>query len=116
VILAEGLYPTCEDFRLCREELGSDWLVKTQEETLNVIQDARSLFFTRQGKVRQGMKRVEGLDVQRQREYEVVWDEDFDWKGLKWWSFQTTQCFSFTVGLLCHGKNLKGANKLCCFQ
>ena len=82
LILADGLYPTEKDFRLCRRELGSDLLVKTQEETLTVIQDARSLFFTRKGKVRQGMNRVEGLDPERQIRYEVVWAEGFQWQGL----------------------------------
>lgn len=81
-IIADGLYPTQKDFRLCRRELGSDLLVKTQEETLTVIEDARSLFFTRQGKVRQGINRVEGLDQERQIRYEVVWAEGFQWQGL----------------------------------
>lgn len=84
LILADGLYPTEKDFRLCRRELGSDLLVKTQEETLSVIQDARSLFFTRQGKVRQGMNRIEGVDVERQIRYEVVWAEGFQWQGLNY--------------------------------
>lgn len=84
LILADGLYPTQEDFRLYRHELGSDLLVKTQEETLTVIQDARSLFFTRQGKVRQGMNRVEGFDSERQMQYEVVWAEGFEWQGMEY--------------------------------
>lgn len=84
LILTDGLYPTREDFRLYREELGSDLLVKTEEEGLSVIQDARSLFFTRQGKVRQGMKRVEGLDSARRIDYEVVWAEGFQWQGLEY--------------------------------
>lgn len=84
LILADGLYPTEEDFRLCRDELGSDLLVKTQEETLSVIQDARSLFFTRKGTVRQGMNRVEGFDSEREIDYEIVWAEGFEWKGLEY--------------------------------
>ena len=82
LILADGLYPTHEDFRLYREELGSDLLVKTREETLSVVQDARGLFFTRKGTVRQGMNRVEGFDTERQMEYVVVWTEGFQWQGL----------------------------------
>lgn len=82
LILADGLYPTEKDFRLCRRELGSDLLVKTQEETLSIVQDARSLFFTRKAKVRQGMNRVAGFDSERQMEYEIVWAEGFDWQGL----------------------------------
>jgi hypothetical protein len=84
LVLADGLYPTQEDFRLCRDELGSNLLVKTQEETLSVIQDARSLFFTRQGSVRPDAKRTEGFDPERQVEYEVVWAEGFQWQGLEY--------------------------------
>ena len=69
---------------MCRDELGSDLLVKTQEETLSVIQDARSLFFTRKGTVRQSMKRTEGFDSDRKMEYEVVWAEGFQWRGLEY--------------------------------
>jgi hypothetical protein len=82
LILADGLYPTEKDFRLCRLKLGSDLLVKTEEEGLSVIQDARSLFFTRKGQVRQGMKRVEGFDSEREIDYETIWAEGFEWQGL----------------------------------
>ena len=84
LILADGLYSTEKDFRLCRRELGCDLLVKTQEETLTVIKDARSLFFTRQGGVRKGLNRFEGLDPERQIRYEVIWVEGFEWKELKY--------------------------------
>lgn len=84
LLLSDGLYPTQEDFRLCRGELGSDLLVKTQEETLSVIQDARSLFFTRKGTVRQGMNHTAGFDRERQIEYEAVWAEGFEWKDLEY--------------------------------
>jgi hypothetical protein len=82
LIIADGLYPTKKDFRLCRRELGSDLLVKTREETLSVIQDARSLFFTRKGHVRQGMNRAGGFDSEREMDYEIVWAEGFQWQGL----------------------------------
>ena len=49
-----------------------------------MIQDARSLFFTRQGKVRPGINRVEGLDPERQICYEAVWAEGFEWQGLEY--------------------------------
>lgn len=84
LILADGLYPTREDFRLCREELGSDLLVKTQEETLSVLQEARSLFFPRQGNSCQGIHRCEGLDAERGMRYEVLWAEGFSWEGLEY--------------------------------
>lgn len=82
LILADGLYPTKEDFRLYREDLGSDLLVKTQEETLNILEDARGLFFTRRGSVRQGMNRITRVDSVRQMSFEVVWAEGFQWPGL----------------------------------
>lgn len=84
LILVDGLYPSEEDFRLCRDAFGSDLLVKTQEEGLTVIQDAQSLFFTRKGQVRQGMNRVEGFDPEREIDYEIVWAEGFEWKGLEY--------------------------------
>jgi len=84
LILADGLYPTEKDFRLSRRELGSDLLVKTEEETLSVVQDARGLFFTRQGTVRQGRSLIEGVDRERQIHYEVVWAEGFKWQGLEY--------------------------------
>lgn len=84
LILADGLYPTEKDFRLCRRELGSDLLVKTEEETLTVIQDARSLFFPRNGKRPEGLKRVEGRDPERQVRYEILWAEGFEWKELEY--------------------------------
>lgn len=84
LISADGLYANEKDFRLSRRELGCDLLVKTQEETLTVIQDARSLFFTRQGNIRQGMNRVEGVDPERKMHYEVVWAEGFEWQGLEY--------------------------------
>lgn len=84
LILADGLYPTEKDFRLCRCELGSDLLVKTQEETLSVIQDARGLFFTQRGTVRQTMNHLKGFDPNRQMEYEIVWAEGFEWQNLEY--------------------------------
>ena len=84
LILADGLYPTEEDFRSYRGDFGSDLLVKTQEETLSVVQDARGLFFTRKGTVRKDMNRAEGFDAEREMEYEVVWAEGFRWRGLEY--------------------------------
>jgi hypothetical protein len=84
LILADGLYPTEKDFRLCRRELGSDLLVKTQEEGLNVIQDARGLFFACKAKRPEGVKQVEGTDPERQIRYKVTWAEDFEWQDLEY--------------------------------
>lgn len=84
LIVTDGLYVTQKDFRLCRRELGCDLLVKTQEETLTVIQDARTLFFPRKGKVQEGLKQAKGMDLKRQTRYEVLWAEGFEWEGLEY--------------------------------
>lgn len=44
ILLADGLYPTEEDFKSAKELYGCDLLVKTSEETLTVIQDAKAIF------------------------------------------------------------------------
>lgn len=84
IVTGDGLYPTQKDFRLHRRELGCDLLVKTQEETLSVIQDARGLFFPRNGKPPEGVRKQEGLDQERQICYQVIWAEGFEWTGLEY--------------------------------
>jgi hypothetical protein len=84
LILGDGLYPTQKDFRLCRRELGSDLLVKTEEESLTVIEDARNMFFPRRGKRLEAVKRAEGVDPSRQICYEVIWSEGFEWQELEY--------------------------------
>lgn len=84
VVTGDGLYPTQKDFRLHRRELGCDLVVKTEEETLSVIQDARGLFFPRNGKPPEGVHEQEGLDPERQVRYRVIWAPGFEWSGLEY--------------------------------
>jgi len=84
LILGDGLYPNRKDFRLCRRELGCDLLVKTREEGMNVIKDAKYLFFSRHREALEGVNRVEGVDVERNTRYEVIWGEEFEWEGLEY--------------------------------
>lgn len=44
LLLADGLYPTATDFSAAKELYGCDLLVKTFEESLNVIQVAKTIF------------------------------------------------------------------------
>lgn len=82
IVAGDGLYASQEDFRLCLD-YGSHLLVKTDEENLTVIQDARHLFSCRDAKSFQGVGWQEGTDPLRQIEYQVMWAEGFDWQGLK---------------------------------
>lgn len=84
LVTTDGLYRTEKDFRLCRRELGCDLLVKTDEESLSVIQDARSLFFPRTGGAPETLRRIKGIDSERQVSYEVLWAEGFEWKELEY--------------------------------
>ena len=81
VIAADGLYKDREDFELCLAH-GSHLLVKTEEERLTVIQDARCLFSCPKIKDFPGVSYVQGLDSTRAIEYEVFWTEGMDWQGI----------------------------------
>ena len=76
----DGLYATKEDFQLCLDH-GSHLLVKTDEENLTVIQDAKHLFDIR-GKL-EGIFHHKGHDSKRNVDYEVMWAEGFEWQGLR---------------------------------
>ena len=83
IVAADALYMDREDFRLCRE-LGSHLLVKTEGgEAFNMIKDARSLFFPRDGKIRSEVRQASGTDCARQIEYEIRWAEGFLWRDLE---------------------------------
>lgn len=82
IVGGDGLYASHEDFQLCLDQ-GSHLLVKTDEETLTVIQDARYLFKASGAKDFQGAGLQKGYDAKRQIDYEVWWAEGFDWQGLK---------------------------------
>jgi hypothetical protein len=81
VVAADALYADHEDFELCLAH-GSHLLVKTEEETLTVIQDARHLFSCPKSKDFQGIGHVQGLDCTKAIEYEVFWTEGMDWQGI----------------------------------
>lgn len=82
IIAGDGLYATKEDFQLCLD-CGSHLLVKTDEETLTVVQDAKHLFHVRDADKLSGVFKQRGHDRKRFLDYEVMWAEDFEWQGLR---------------------------------
>lgn len=81
IIATDGLYASKDDFQLCLDH-GSHLLVKTDEETLTVIQDAKHLFHVREATKLEGVFHEKGHDPKRFRDYEVMWAEGFEWQGL----------------------------------
>lgn len=82
IIGGDGLYATKEDFELCLDH-GSHLLVKTDEETLTVVQDANHLFHVQNATKLEGIFQQKGHDPKRDLDYEVMWAEGFEWQGLR---------------------------------
>jgi hypothetical protein len=80
IVDGDGLYATKEDFQLCLD-YGSHLLVKTDEETLTVIQDAKHLFHVQNAHTLEGIFQQKGHDPKRDVDYEVTWAEGFKWQG-----------------------------------
>jgi len=68
--LLDGLYVAQGFLRVCLNEGHLDVLIKTQEEGLNIIQDAMGLF-RHYPEYAQDIERIQGLDLKRLRAYEV---------------------------------------------
>ena len=69
VVAVDGLYMTEKDFRWCLNKAGCHLLVKTDEETLSVVEDARGLFFGSNEEIAEGLEKTEGFDEERMCEY-----------------------------------------------
>ena len=82
IVGGDGLYATKEDFQLCLDQ-GSHLLVKTDEETLTVIQDAKHLFHVQGAEKLEGVFHQKGHDPKRDADYEVMWAEGFEWQSLR---------------------------------
>lgn len=69
IVLGDGLYITQAMLRLCRKELGTHLLVKTQElDSLNILKDAEAIF---QAGRDPGVEHRSGIDLGRGLRYEV---------------------------------------------
>lgn len=82
LMVADGLYMTHEDFHWGVEEGGYHLVVKTSEETLTVLQDARELFFGNPKEMSGSLEQVRGIDAGRGVEYEIVAAAGFSWGDL----------------------------------
>lgn len=80
-LVGDGLYMTVEDLQWCVETGGCHGLVKTTEETLTVIEDAKGIFADLElfGK---DIERHEGVDVERGVSYTIQAAKGFAWQGL----------------------------------
>lgn len=82
LMVTDGEYMTKEDLEWCRGVGGFHLLVKTSEETLTVVQDARGLFFGNPSEFRRGLESAQGFDEQRGCGYKVTAAGDFEWQGV----------------------------------
>ena len=82
LVVEDGLYLTAADFRWSVETGGFHMVVKTSEESLTVIQDARELFFGNPGEMNASLERAQGIDVVRGIEYEIISAAGFRWGNL----------------------------------
>lgn len=82
IIAGDGLYATQEDFQMGLDQ-GSHLLVKTDEEGLTVIQDAKHLFHVSNANKLEGIFQQKGHDPKRDLDYEVMCSEGFEWQGLR---------------------------------
>lgn len=81
VVVGDGLYMSRHHIRECKEELRCDALIKTTEESLSVVEDAKGLF-AEPAEPHDGIERVAGLDLERKVEYRITAAGGFEWEGL----------------------------------
>ncbi len=82
IVVGDGLYITKENIKQCKEELGCDVLIKTGEERLAIIGDARGLFFGRKAHRHDNIERMEGIDYERSVKYKITACGDFQWQDI----------------------------------
>lgn len=82
LLVVDGLYVTERDFRWGVEEGGCALVVKTSEESLTVIADARELFFGNPAEMEGSLEHVRGTDAERGIEYEIIAAAGFRWNDL----------------------------------
>jgi len=80
IIAGDGLYFTEGIIKTIKGEMGSDILIKTNEENLELIKDAKGLFKL-EPFPSDGIERVEGIDEKRNISYRIQCASDFKWRG-----------------------------------
>jgi len=81
IVVADALYMSASHIRQCAEQLGVHPLLKTREENLAIIQDARGLF-EMQAEGSDGIERLEGIDRPRGTRYRIKAAGGFRWQGM----------------------------------
>jgi len=81
VVIGDGLYMSTPHIVHCKKELGCDALVKTSEESLTVIEDAKGLFAMPR-EANDGIERFLGVDVNRGVKYGITAASGFRWSGV----------------------------------
>lgn len=81
LILGDGLYINAPFFNLCLNELKSDVLVKTDDITLRIIQDAEGLFAAKDDPAFD-IATVSGVDPMRMRSYQTTCAGGFFHQGI----------------------------------
>ena len=81
LILGDGLYLNAPFFNLCLDELKSDVLVKTDDITLRIIQDAQGLFAVKDDPAFD-IVTVDGVDPVRMRSYQITAAGGFFHQGI----------------------------------
>jgi len=82
ITLKDGLHMSRDNILHCKEELGSEVFIKTKEETLDIVEDARGLFFRGEPEIGDGIERVEGVDSTRKIEYRITACAGFRWQDI----------------------------------
>jgi len=82
LLLLEALYVAQGFLRVCLEECHIDFLIKTQEVGLNIIQDAMGLFRNSRTYA-QDLERIEGTDAKRRVSYQGYALEGFFLEGVE---------------------------------
>jgi len=81
LVLLDGLYVAQGFLRVCLEECHIDFLIKTQEVGLTIIQDAMGIFRNYRTYA-QDIERIEGADAERMVSYQVYALEGFFLEGV----------------------------------
>jgi len=82
ILVGDGLYMTRQDFREAKEKYGCDLLVKTSEESLDVVKDAKGLFC---GNLHiPKMETAQGIDSAGKVSYKIKALAGFEWDGLSY--------------------------------
>jgi len=76
----DALYVTESDMKRARKN-GYDLVVKTEDNSLNIIKKARSAFYYRLKRTPMDLKEVKGIDAERGCSYKITCTAELTWQG-----------------------------------